>query len=99
MLIRVIPEIPRNVYSCRWNRGVVVALGKGLLKGEPPSFPPSEPLFPHPWSTTSTGNNVHLILEVVVATDLSRSHPRKNGAFLLGDGNIKGASGNEEICG
>ena len=31
--------------------------------------PPSEPLFPHPWSTTSTGNSRHPISGLMVARD------------------------------
>ena len=75
--------------------GYVVSLGKGLLKGEPPSFPPSEPLFPHPWSTTSTGNSRHPFSGAVIPRGFEELDPSKNGAFFLGDGLRKIASCHE----
>ena len=65
--------------------------------------PLSLSLFPRPRSTTSLGNNVHLLLGVVVARGFEEKtgsvlpvrNPRNDGSLLLGYGLIKGASSDQ----
>ena len=74
-------------------------VGEEGTRREPPSFPPSEPLFPHPWSTTSTGNSRHPTQMSSGRRGFSVLDPRENGSFFLGDGLGKITARNEEICG
>ena len=66
--------------------------GERARRDPPKGVPPKKPLFPHPKSTTSLGINSPSTKPLPAQRVSKRSHPRKNGAFLLGDGLRKIAS-------
>jgi hypothetical protein len=90
-----IPEGFRETFTVVGVLGVLVEKGEEETRDRPPL----KPLFPHPWSTTSTGNSRHPISGLVIPRDVGESHPSENGTFFLCDRLRKVTARNQQICG